>query len=287
MIFIDYSVYRPSKKWRNKSKKELRKLVHFQSIGHVTNRNKLIDSRQYHWTKIKKQIIDVTYNKCWFSEGTSDVSHFHIEHFRPKKKVEIINSKYGYIEGRVANDINSYWWLAFEHKNYRICGAISNSIKGNYFPLKNGSSVCNNPSSNLNSEEVVLLDPTVKSDTELLVFDITGTPIPSADEITDFYNYFRADLSIKIYGLKDELISNGRKQKLADINTLIDKIEDYYNRYKDVLPDDDFLYLITTECSTLISFTFPKQAFSKMARNRIEFIPYQWAVDFVHPNINY
>lgn len=285
MIFIEYSVYRPSKKWRNKSKEIFRKLAKFQSIGDISKRNKLIDGRDYHWTKIKKEIIQTTYNKCWFSEGTSEISHLTIEHFRPKKKVEIVTPKYGYIEARTGNDNNSYWWLAFEYKNYRLCGPISNSYKGNYFPLKIGSFVSKNPSHNLNNEEIVLLDPTIKADTELLTFNIVGDPFPSANEITDNYNYFRADLSIQIFGLKDELISNARKQKLADINILIDKIDEYYEKFKTKLNAPDFDYLIQNECSILISFTYPSQPFSKMAKNRIELIPYQWAIDFVHPHL--
>ena len=117
MIFIDYSVYRPSRKWKNNSKKIFRILAKFQSIGDIIKRNKLIDSKQPHWTKIKREIIKATYDKCWFSEGKSDVSHFHIEHFRPKKKVKIVTTKYGYVEARTTDDINSYWWLAFEYKN--------------------------------------------------------------------------------------------------------------------------------------------------------------------------
>jgi hypothetical protein len=258
-------------------------LAKFQSIGDIKNRDKLIDGRQYHWTKIKKEIISVTYDKCWFSEGKSDVSHFHIEHFRPKKKVEIVTSKYGYVEARTIDDNNSYWWLAFTYKNFRICGPITNSYKGNYFPLKFGSIACNHHSQDLNTEEIVLLDPTVKSDTELLTFDIAGTPIPNADILTNPYENFRADLSIKIYGLKDELISNSRKQKLSDINTLIEKINDYYNMILPDISNPIFSAIIVRECNDLISFTYPSQSFSKMAKKRIEFIPYQWAIDFVHP----
>ena len=96
MIFIDYSVFRPSKKWKRKAKKQLDQLVAFQAAGNIAQRNIRIDARQYVWSEIKTQIIQATCNKCWFSEGASDVSHFHIEHFRPKKNDRTLTSNYRY-----------------------------------------------------------------------------------------------------------------------------------------------------------------------------------------------
>lgn len=286
MIFIDYKKFKPSKKWQRKAKEQLLPLVAFQTAGQISDRNIRIDGRQYVWSEIKSQIIQATFNKCWFSEGTNDVSHFHIEHFRPKKLVEILPAKFGCPEERVANQPNCYWWLTFHFKNFRICGQIVNSYKGNYFPLKQGSPVSNLPSHNLSLEQILLLDPTIKSDTELLTFDINGTPIPSADPLVNAHEYLRADISIKVYGLKNELISNARKRKLTDLNILIDKINRYYLMLVADPLNNDLASIVKEECSWLVSMTKEHQPFSKMVKSRIKFIPYQWATDFVFPHLN-
>nr|WP_314835124.1 hypothetical protein [uncultured Flavobacterium sp.] len=285
MVFIDYNKYRPSKKWKNKAKKQLKILQAFQQAGNSVKRNKHIDNRQYVWSEIKSQILKVTYNKCWFTEGTSDVAHFHIEHFRPKKLVEVLPNKFAFSEARTINENNCYWWLAFDYNNFRICGAIINSFKGNYFPLQPGSSICTSSSANLSLEKVVLLDPTIESDTKLLTFDIDGTPIPSANQTTNNTDYLRADLSIKIYGLKSELIVSARNRKLADLNILIERINKH-NDYLDKDPTNAILRsIITDECSDLITMANESQPFSSMVKKRIEFIPYQWVTDFVQPYI--
>jgi hypothetical protein len=283
VIFVDYNVFRPSKKWKKKARKQLRQLIVFQAAGNIAQRNIHIDARQYVWSEIKAHIIKVTYNKCWFSEGGSDVSHFHIEHFRPKKLVEILPAKFGCAEARPTNEPNSYWWMAFNYKNFRICGQIVNSYKGNYFPLAPGSITCNSLSSNINLEQVILLDPAVQADTDLLTFDINGMPVASANPMLNPYGYLRADLSIKVYGLKDGLVIEARKRKLADLNILIDKINRYYQLLIADPTNAALMEIIQTECSFLVAMSKGHQPFSKMAKVRIEFIPYQWAIDFVHP----
>lgn len=283
MIFVDYSKYRPSKAWKKKAKKHLRQLSSLHASGNITGRNTRIDSRQYVWSEIKSQIIHSTYNKCWFSEGKSDVSHFHIEHFRPKKLTEILPTKHACAEQRTANEPNSYWWLTFSYKNYRLCGQIVNSHKGNYFPLRPGSPVCSSPFLNITTEQVMLLDPTIEKDTDLLTFDINGMPIHSADQILEPYEYLRADISIKVYGLKDRLINDARKQKLKDLNILVDKINRYYQLFINDSTNPALIEIIRTECSMLIAMTKKHQPFSKMVKVNVGYIPYQWAIDYVHP----
>ena len=285
MIFIDYSVYRPSKKWRRKAKKQLSQVAALHTSGDITARNKRIDGRQYVWSEIKSQILLSTINKCWFSEGMNDVSQFHVEHFRPKKLVETLPQKIGCSEQRTANEPNSYWWLAFDYRNYRICGQIINSYKGNFFPLKTGSPTCNSPSSNITTEQVILLDPTVEADTDLLTFDINGMPIPSADPVLHPYDYLRAEVSIKVYGLKDSLLTSARERKLQDVNILINKINRYYQLLLNNPANPDLLEIVFTECTMLVAMANKHQPFSKMVKVYIGYIPYQWAIDYVHPHL--
>lgn len=285
MIFIDYTSFRPPSKWKKKAKRQLRGVASFHAFGNLPDRNLRIDNRNYVWSEIKTLIINSTVNKCWFTEGTSDVSHFQIEHFRPKKLVKILPAKFACPEQRTVNEPNSYWWLTFNYKNFRICGQVTNSNKGNYFPLKQGSPTANLPSSDITTEQVILLDPTVESDTKLLTFDINGTPIPSANPTTHPYDYLRAVTSIKVYGLKDGIVHDARKRKLADLKILVDKINNYDSLLQANPTNFPMQQVIQQECSLLVAMTHKNQPFSKMVTVFLSYIPYQWASDYVHPFI--
>lgn len=282
MIFIDYSFFRPSKKWKVKSKKNLKQLSPFHLAGNFTDRDRKIDGRQYVWSEIKSQIILATVNKCWFSEATSDIAHLHIEHFRPKKKVVVLPLKLSCVEQRNAEERNCYWWLTFNYKNFRICGQIVNSYKGNYFPLRVGSAVCHSWNSSVKIEEPILIDPTISTEVDLLTFDINGVPIPSSVNPLS-HEYLRARISIEVYGLKDALLHEARQRKLADLKILINKVNRYYTFLESDPRNLILQEVIQTECSMLVAMTGKNQPFSKMVTVNLKLIPYQWAMDYIHP----
>src|SRR5690606_21124969 len=91
------------------------------------------------WSMLRPGLERLSNHKCWFTEATSSIADFHVEHFRPKKKVELIKNKYPYAERRTAACTKGYWWLAYEIENLRLAGSKPNQKKRNYFPLETNS----------------------------------------------------------------------------------------------------------------------------------------------------
>ena len=178
------------------------------------------------WKPTKIYLMGFSHNKCWFTEANNAISSFHIEHFRPKKKVKKLKGIWKYNE-QTRNWNVGYWWLTYNWRNYRLCCDILNSHKGNYFPLSNGSSIATNPTINHAAEDYVLLDPTVQDDVKLLGFDVaTGEAIPKYDEQNFPNEYSRARISIIVYHLNEEvLLLESRKQKLKELDKLKSRID--------------------------------------------------------------
>src|SRR5262249_52890219 len=117
-------------------------------------RNKIIDDNSELWGELKEWLMTFSFDKCWFSEAKDVYSHWHVEHFRPKKKAKHSNR-------------DGYWWRAFDYLNYRLCGSVGNTKKGSYFPLRAGSKPAG-PTDNCEDEAALLLDPTRPDDVMLL-----------------------------------------------------------------------------------------------------------------------
>ena len=124
MIFIDISKLNIDDTWNTKSITLTNDLIsNFKSVKTIFT---IIDENDKHWGKIKKDLKKISYGKCWFSEAREVYSHYHIEHFRPKKRVVNFDK---------TKELG-YWWLAFNYLNYRLCGGVGNSKKGNHFAVK-------------------------------------------------------------------------------------------------------------------------------------------------------
>jgi hypothetical protein len=164
---------------------------------------------------LKDELLKLSDNKCWFSETTNSYSHYDVEHFRPKKEAKDLND----------NDRDGYWWLAFDYHNYRICGNVGNRKKGGWFPLREGSDVATYENSDLELEEIYLLDPINDYDVTLIAFDEEGKAIP-VPTITDDWQKRRVEYSIEKLKLNEHppLADERRKvwQKLSN------EIKDYY-----------------------------------------------------------
>ncbi|WP_123877329.1 hypothetical protein [Flagellimonas maritima] len=187
------------------------------------------------WKPTKRYLMKFSHNKCWFTEANNAISSFHIEHFRPKKKVKKLKGTWKYNE-QTRNWNVGYWWLTYNWRNYRLCCDILNSHKGNYFPLSIGSLVATNPTINHSTEDYVLLDPTVSNDVKLLGFDVaTGEAIPKYDERNYPVEYSRARISIIVYHLnEDVLLLESRKQKLKELDKLKKRIVQNIFKFKQV-----------------------------------------------------
>ena len=232
---------------------------------------------------VKNQLKKWSFNKCWYCEGRSDIFHLRVDHFRPKNELTLIKNKDPYKEARTFDTSPGYWWLAFDWKNFRLTGEIVNSYKGSFFPLQTTSSVASQPNHNYKQEQYLLLDPTIKTDSELIIFNIDGLPTPSVLETVDPLGYFRADLSIKLFGLKDSVLIDSRKIVLRNCHKLIERAEKYWLSWNNDQENAILQEHFSDVCTDLISMTKVDQPFSKMVISRIKLIPDQWAIDYVFP----
>lgn len=167
MRHIDLENNKPKDKWLKKSDELTKKLMELHEAGDIAGRNKLIDGNAKHWGELKKWLLNRSYNKCWFSEARDIYSHLDVEHFRPKLEAKSLDG----------TKRDGYWWLAFDYRNYRVCGNVGNRKKGGFFPLHTFSliSTYNNPCEE--SESPYLLDPTNEYDVGLIAFNEEGRAI--------------------------------------------------------------------------------------------------------------
>jgi len=205
MRFINTSGYNP-KSWKAESQKKLKAMVACPTID--DKKAFLNTAANWTWTEHKPAFEKMSHKKCWFSEAYATVSDFQIEHFRPKKKIDLVRSKDDYQEKRTVADTNGYWWLSYELENFRLAGGKPNQIKGNYFPLETNSLVARQLDNSWRREVSILLDPCVQSDTALITYD--GVEPKEANPNPASLEHIRARVSIKVYGLKIDKLKNAR-----------------------------------------------------------------------------
>jgi len=215
--------------------------------------SKYIEKYRSNWRELKELLEQDFYagKKCWFTESKADGFNFDIEHFRPKNAVD--KTKFNQIffkDKLVVNEANritdkGYYWLAFNWKNYRLSCEITNtSYKQNYFPIKERTTVAENPNDDFSLEIPFLIDPTIEEDVKLITFDIDGKAKPTDDHYPDelttlsaseLWNYIRAKTSIELYGLNHYTFVNSRKKLWAECEKEIKKINENLNPIKNNL----------------------------------------------------
>ena len=175
----------------------------------VKERKKLINRNSSIWRQFAKSVKDLSFEKCWYCETRESRSNMPVDHFRPK----------GGVTGCKVHP--GYWWLAFDWKNYRYSCTYCNSLasiesekseptlegKGNFFDLVVSKKRAYQEGQ-LESQPM-LLDPCVKTDTDLLTFTPSGSPKPSSSQ-TKSNDYKRAEYSIVKYRLRESKAKNER-----------------------------------------------------------------------------
>ena len=162
-------------------------------------RNDLIDSNSALWRELKEWLLELSHGKCWFSEAKDCFSHWDVEHYRPKK-----SSKHE----RCAT-YHGYWWLAFDWRNFRICGNVGNRKKSSFFPLREGCARVD-PYGDLRYEQPLLLDPADDDDPNLLFFNLMGDAIP-APHVMDVWERERVIYSVERCKLDYPPLTDRRK----------------------------------------------------------------------------
>lgn len=163
-------------------------------------RKKIIDDNSAVWGELKEWLLSLSKQRCWFSEAEDCFTHWEVEHFRPKKTAR----------GEDGTEYEGYWWLAFDWKNFRICGNVGNRKKGTYFPLKDESNRASGPDDDHRYESCLLIDPTNPHDSSLLFFDMEGAAIPHPS-ITSPWERKRVIESVKRFRLDFPALENKRR----------------------------------------------------------------------------
>lgn len=192
MRWIDISGHSPKPDWLAKAQAVTNMLLAAKT---KEERYQIIDENSKLWRDLKDELLELSKGKCWYSEAKQTVSFFDVDHFRPKNNVKKFQCDF-----ETCNNSSGYWWLAFDWKNYRVAGEVSNRKKQDeggvcrgkqdYFPLLDGSPIAQRPGDDLETETYYLLDPTCYEDVCLIAFDETGKPYPTAEK--DSFEYHRA-----------------------------------------------------------------------------------------------
>ena len=125
MRHIPLRTEKPNPQWIAKANALLEEL---KTAPNAAARNKIIDDNNKVWGELKDWLLDLSHQKCWFSEAKDCFSHWDVEHYRPKKSAK----------DKDGTEHGGYWWLAFDWQNFRICGNAGNRKKGTFFPLRQG-----------------------------------------------------------------------------------------------------------------------------------------------------
>lgn len=176
------------------------------------------------WREFAAHLKKMSYGKCWYSESDDPQSFFDVDHYRPKARARRSEK----------HTDDGYAWLAFSSDNFRLSAQRSNRLstdeveddvvgKADWFPLQNGSPFATWDNRCTSSEKPMLLDPTVRSDVDLI--DVDGNGRMQASAICFGANKERVDISVKLYGLNLPAITSSRKRVMRDVQRAYEMLQ--------------------------------------------------------------
>lgn len=259
MIPIDVERKMPPEEWLEKAKSITAALNKAKTLN---DRHKIIEKYKTIWGELKPFLLELSHNKCWFTEARNDSSHFEVEHFRPKKWKD--------------DSFEGYWWLAFEWTNYRACGNAPNRKKGSFFPLYPDSRRASGDRQHFVDDEIyALLDPIDPSDPQLLSFDEDGGCIPTPG--CDGWERERAEVSIDRYGLNSlPQLCEGRRKIWQECRDIINELNKQHLECQKS-PTAACRERIKEKTKQLREKLKPVQPFSAVARECLLASGYSWA----------
>jgi len=166
-----------------------------------------IKDHENYWRDLREYYKGLSHGKCWYTEAKELASPYHMDHFRPKNAVDTLSNN---APCKTINRCKSYWWLAFDWKNYRLSASNPNTRKHTYFPLKENSTIIDDEG-DLSVECVGLLDPIKREDVMLLTYDDGGNACAACFDDTS-WDAQRVALSVRVYGLNDQSFLDARIQ---------------------------------------------------------------------------
>lgn len=228
------------------------------------DRDAFIEKNKKYWGKLKEYYFELSNGKCWYTEAKEIASHYHMDHYRPKKDVTKLKGTYDTI-----NSKEPYWWLAFDWQNYRLSSSIPNTSKGTYFPLKRGTQIATTWD-NLGSEWPALLDPTEVMDVSLIAYNEAGEVCSAC--IDDEWGAARVAISVRVYDLNNVRLTDARKEIQQTCKRLIKEIIRTKRSYA-ATNCSDYLQLYKEKIQELRNMTLPTSELSAVARNYIRNYP--------------
>ena len=161
----------------------------------------------YSTKTIVSALIACHHNKCCFSESKFYYYYPHVEHFRPKGKVDEWPTG--------TTSYPGYYWLAYDWSNLLLCAPVINSsFKRNFFPLAPGL-IRNRSHHDKNIETPLLIDPSLEDPRNHIIF--------KGDEPIGITN--RGKATINILCLKHPHFEEARREKLNLIKLLKEAVD--------------------------------------------------------------
>lgn len=141
------------------------------------------------------------------SEARDKVSYWQVDHYRPKK---------------------IYPWLAFDWRNFRLCGSRPNRRKTDRFPLEDESQRASATSPDLNAERPLLLDPVRWGDPELMTFKADGEPTCAVP--ADALAVARVRETVSTLELDSAILCEERRAKWRECETKLKKLRELVDK---------------------------------------------------------
>lgn len=188
------------KAWLDKVKEANKEL---NKVKPAAEHHAYIERKKGLWADddLKDWLLNLSKDKCWYTEVKHGADYPEVEHFRPKKSVKNENSV-------VVSD--GYYWLAFNLTNYRISKGMPNRKKGTFFPVVDGARRAITHTECHLDERPWFLDPLAPRDHLLLSFNDNGKAVPEIG-VTRLQK-IRVSFTIKHFGLNHGLLNRRRKE---------------------------------------------------------------------------
>jgi uncharacterized protein (TIGR02646 family) len=195
------------------------------------------------WTELKPVLESLSDGKCWYTEAKDKVSYWEVDHYRPKKL---------------------YPWLAFDWKNFRLCGGKPNRKKTDEFPLADESCRACAGSPNTSSESPLLLDPVCWGDPKLLTFKADGEP--TGAEPSNELAVRRVRETVIALQLDSDILCEARREKWRNCETKLKRLRDIVerNRQRENL---DAAVFLRDLCRDIASLFDERSEFTATARS--------------------
>ncbi len=266
MIYVYRDASKVPQEWKDKASAllaELEKCTTPKERNDVIDTHHLQNDRRTLWSELKKVLLEMSHGKCWYSEARDDVSDWHVDHFRPKKRA--LDDDGTRHEG--------YHWLAFDWRNFRIAGSMSNVPhtdasgetrgKWDYFPLMPGAVRARWEQRETDNERPLILDPTRRGDAGCMMFDEEGIPKPVNEsplvqlrvERTSYYLF-----------LDEPRLVDGRKQRWRECEKWIRELHELIPMEIEMIDAARFAQIARIE-ENIREMTRPEQPYSSMIRS--------------------